>query len=77
MRMAKVVQEVMTELLRLKYKVYERRTNRLLDTAERKLINAKEKISEGNDCNVILTKSKVCYFDSSFLSIVFCLKCSL
>ena len=64
-RMSNIMQEVRTELLRLKYKVYEKRTLNLLDTAERKLKNAKDKLLEGDDYKIVMNKLKVCQFKQS------------
>ena len=67
-RLTKVVEEVKKELLRLKYKVYEKRTNHLLDTAERKLKNAKDKLVEGDNYKIVMNKLKVCLLVSSFFA---------
>lgn len=64
-RVLRVKEEVGLELLKLKFNIYEKRANHLLDTAERKLKNGRERFADGDDGKHIMNKLKVCSIQSS------------
>ena len=59
--MKKIHGDVQREICRLKYRVYERRVTNLLDVAEKKILEANEKLSKGEDRVAVWSKLKVSY----------------